>query len=101
MRPHPSVINIQGIEVKEFESNSEGDSISHLRLISDSPNYTITEYLAAFQHAHRSKLVSYKPVPVAVVLFNSLYSAKCIDIAAGLDHIHCNAIIHGAIRPVS
>jgi serine/threonine protein kinase len=26
---------------------------------------------------------------------------KCRDIVAGLDHIHCNALVHGAIRAVS
>ena len=78
MQSHPSVVNIQGFEVKESESNPEGDSISHLRLISDSPNYTITEYLATFPHVHRSKLVSTRLCLCGHYLFNSLNSASIL-----------------------
>jgi hypothetical protein len=71
MQSHPSVVNIQGFEVKDSEGNPEADAVFHLRLISDSPNYThtITEYLTAFPHVHRSKLVSTILCPCPSPLF--------------------------------
>lgn len=58
MRPHPCVLDIKGFDVadSDFKDDSE-DSISYLRLVSECPTYTITEYLNTHPQADRMKLV--------------------------------------------
>ncbi len=56
MRPHSCVLDIKGFDITDLKDGSE-DSISHLRLVSGCPAYTITEYLSAHPQADPMKLV--------------------------------------------